>query len=208
MFSNIIGSGLCTSPAKSVALSFSCAWGKRTLTHVGSDILIEHGSLLLTCLTLSRAASGGGLNGEETPAWPMGWGNVEGRVGRAPGQSGATQSHHQLLRQLSGFESFLDKVPKRSSCGWFSKLMWGGDLWQYKTVPTWNNGKNHVLQGQSRATHERATMQTHRKTCPKLFWTPKLKWFTSILAPNPGISPLSNSPFIINSTCFQTGRIS
>lgn len=58
--------------SKSVSLSLSCAWGKLTLTHVWSDISIEHDSIFLTCLTIPSAVPGEGVNGEKTPTIPSG----------------------------------------------------------------------------------------------------------------------------------------
>lgn len=52
---------------KSVSLFSSCAWGKLTLTHVGSDTSIEPDSILLTCLTtIVSAAAGEGVRTEKT----------------------------------------------------------------------------------------------------------------------------------------------
>lgn len=58
--------------SKSVSLSLSCAWGKLTLTHVWSDISIEHDGILLTCLTVTNAVSGVEVNEEKMPTIPSG----------------------------------------------------------------------------------------------------------------------------------------
>ena len=66
--------------SKSIPLSLSCAWGRRTLTHVWSDISIERDGILLTCPTATRAVSGVEVNGEKMPTMPA---SVQGRENRS-----------------------------------------------------------------------------------------------------------------------------
>lgn len=83
--------------SKSVSLFFSCAWGKLRLTHVGPAISIKHDSILLTCLTITSAVSGEGVNGETMPPIPTDVQGV-GRTGFWP-EWGHT-SHHKLSGKL------------------------------------------------------------------------------------------------------------
>lgn len=71
-----------------------------------------------------------------------------------------------------------------------------------------NNGKTHVLQGQTRAGCKLAARQTNTENCHELFRAPKLRWFTSILVLISSISPWRAPLHHINSTCSQLGIIS
>lgn len=97
--------------SKSVPLSLSCAWGKRTLTHVWSDIPIEHDDILFTCLTVTRAVSGVGVNGEKMSTIPDG---VQGRE-KVFGQRGATRSHHELWRQSAGLRASRTRIQREAA---------------------------------------------------------------------------------------------
>lgn len=89
--------------SKSVSLFSSCAWGKLTLTHVGSDISIEPDSIFLTCLTIINAASGGGSEYRENTEWGE----------QVPGQRGATWSQ-ELLRQSAGLQASWTRIQRET----------------------------------------------------------------------------------------------
>lgn len=154
--------------SKSISLSLSCAWGKLTLTHVWSDISVEHDSIFLTYLTIPSAAPGEGLTewreNAYHPLWRPGqWGE------QVPGQRGATNSHHESLRQSAGLRTFWTRIQREAAVFAFPSRRDTMICDNRALSPLETMEKNHILQGQTRAVHKYATRQTNTKTCHELF---------------------------------------
>lgn len=176
MFFNIIGSGVCTSPVNPFLCFSAVLGGKLMLTHVGSDISIEHDSILLTCLTSTGAVSGEGVNGDTMPAF-----SPVPRVVRAG--PWLERSHHELLRQTGCLSTSWTRIQKEAAVVGFSSrcdtVICGNTI--LSPLETMGE-KILVLQGQARVAYKHPTREMKTKTCQKLFWAQKLDWLTILLA--------------------------
>lgn len=145
MFLNIIGAGLCMSLVNLLlCLSAVLGGSERWLTS-GSDIPIECDSILPSLSDNLRCHSWRGFEWRESIYHPYGgqWGgqNMPWPKGSHP------ESSWIFVETTCCFESFLAKVPKKSSCGWFlgrcETMICGHTI--LSLLETME--KNHILQG-------------------------------------------------------------
>ena len=116
MFFNIIGAGLCTSLVNLLLCLSAVLGGSECWLTSDCDIPTECDTFSLTCLTISSATPGEGRNGEKVSIIPV----VPRGVGKTgPWPKGShPKSSWIFVETTYCLESFLAKVPKKSSCGW------------------------------------------------------------------------------------------